>query len=246
MAGASGEATPTTGTPAPAADPPPAADPAPAPAATPEPPPADSPGRLNLTQAQLDDRLSRARAASVRQMGSDFGIENEDQMRAVLERDRAAQTQAETDRQTAMTREQQLQEQLTASQAAQVVAEEAAEMAQFQALIHGTCNQMGIRNTAYAEHMILDAAARSTEDEFDEKAFLEQLLQNPQQAAALGVDGPPTTETGVTTVPGNGVDDPPAPTQPAPPGSTNAMKMTAEQYRAHRASLTGGGGSTFG
>lgn len=165
-------------------------------------------------------------------------------MRAVLERDRAAQAAAETARTESLTREQQLTEELATANAATAQAEEAAELAQFQALIHSTCSSMGIRNTAYAEHMVLDAAMRSTDEEFDEQAYLKSLLEDPAQASALGIVA--TESTGVTTVPGEGNDDPPPADPPAPPGATNAMNMTAEQYRTYRKTITGGGGSTFG
>lgn len=248
MAGASGEAS-TNSDPAapPAADPLPAAPPAADPAPPPADPPADPPAgrRHSLSDAQLDDRLNRARSAHVRGIGSDFGIENEDQMRVVLERDKAAQAQAETDRQASLSREQVLQEQLTTAQAATAQAEEAAEHAEFQALIQSRCNQMGIRNTAYAEHMVLDAALRSTDDEFDEQAYLQTLLEDPAQASALGIVA--TESTGATTVPGHGQDDPPPPTPATPPGPVNAMTMTREEYAAFKRSTgVGGGSNTYG
>ncbi len=254
MAGASGEASTTPAPPAdpPAADPPPAAAAPPATPSAADPPPADPPAdppagqRHSFTQAQLDDRLTRARAAHVRGIGSDFGVENEEQMRIVLERDRAAQAQVEKDRKESLSREQQLQEQLATSQASQAAAEETAEGAQFQALILNRCNQLGIRNTAYAEHMVLDAAVRSTDEEFDEEAYLQELLKDPAQASALGIV---TSEsTGVTTVPGNGQDDPPAVDPKGPPAETDVMEMTTEEYRKFRSGLTGGSGrsSTFG
>lgn len=239
MAEASGEASTTTvptGDP-PAADSPtpPVADPAPA---------ADPPAgrRHSLSDAQMEDRLTRARGAHVRTLGADYGVENEDQLRVVLERDRAAQAAAETARTESLTREQQLQEQLAASQASQAQAEQAAELAEFQALIHSRCSAMGIRNTAYAEHMVLDAAMRSTDEEFDEHAYLQSLLSDPHQAAALGIVA--SEATGATTVPGNGNDDPPPADPPRPPGATDAMSMTKEEYRRHRANLGAGGGST--
>lgn len=251
MAGASGDASTTPADPAapPVADPPPVA--AAPPVADPPPaadPPADPPAgqRHSLSQAQLADRLSRAQQAHVRSIGSDFGVENDDQLRAILERDRAAQAQAETDRQAALTREQQLTEELATSRASQAQAEEAAENAQFQALIHSTCSQLGIRNTGYAEHMVLDAALRSTDEEFDENAYLVNLLKDPAQASALGIAAP-AESTGATTVPGHGQDDPP-PTDPTgPPKATDAMNMSAEEYRRYKAGITGGSGSsTFG
>lgn len=237
MAEASGEAS-TTPPPVdpPAADPPtPVADPAPA---------ADPPAgrRHSLSDAQMEDRLTRARGAHVRTLGADFGVENEDQLRVVLERDRAAQAAAETQRQESLTREQQLTEELATSRAAQAQAEQAAELAEFQALIHSRCSAMGIRNTAYAEHMVLDAAMRSTDEEFDEHAYLQSLLSDPHQAAALGIVA--SEATGATTVPGNGNDDPPPADPPRPPGATDAMSMTKEEYRRHRANLGAGGGST--
>lgn len=241
MAEASGEASPTT---TPAGDPPAPAPPPPL-VTPPADPPADPPaGRHTLSQAQLDDRLNRARGAHVRQLGSDFGIENDDQMRAALERDRAATAAAETARTESLTREQQLTEELATANAAKAQAEEEAELAQFQALIHSRCSAMGIRNTAYAEHMVLDAAMRSMDEEFDEQAYLQGLLADPQQAAALGIVA--TESTGVTTVPGNGNDDAPPADPPAPPGATDVMKMTKEEYRQFRGGLRGGGSSTFG
>lgn len=248
MAEASGEASTTTTPPAaapPAADPPPAA--AAPPAADPAPPPEPPAGRRHsLSDAQLEDRLSRARGAHVRGIGADFGVENEDQLRAILERDRAAQAAAETARTESLTREQQLTEQLATANAATAQAEEAAELAQFQALIHSTCSAMGIRNTAYAEHMVLDAAMRSTDEEFDEQAYLQTLMADPAQASALGIVA--TEATGATTVPGHGQDDPPPATPPpGPPGATNAMAMTKEQYATFRKGLNGGGGgNAFG
>lgn len=211
--------------------------------------PAAPDGQVTMSQAQMADRLKRGNASYLRTLGADFGVENEEQLAAILARDKAAQAKAETDRTAALSREETLQEQLDTANSRASSAEEAQMFAQFQSLILGTCNTLSIRNTAYAEHMVLNAAAE-VEGEFDERAFLENLAKDPKQAAALGIvaSAAPDPVTGATTSPNSDDAPPPPPAGGDGPKVVDASKMTNEEYAAYRARVMGGAatGTAFG
>ena len=217
---------------------PPAPPEPPAPPTPPVTPPVEPPavpptGNITMTSEQLNERMSRARSSHITTLGAEYGIETEADLKKALAERQKQHTEAETARQNALSNEQRLTEVNTTLTAERDAAQEALAQVQFEGAVNGSCAALGIQNTSYAQHLVLEAASAVPDGEtFDERAFLEAQLQDDGQRAALTRQMPVSQPTGVTTVPG-GVNPPPPPGN-NPPEPVNAMNMTKEQFAAHK------------
>lgn len=116
----------------------------------------------------------------------------------------------------------------------------AREQAQMNAHLNEVFAEKGIKNRDYARFQIVNKLASMNDDEvLDERAFLDALATDPQQAVALGLAAPPSTEqprvprlVGPTTSPGVHPGVPPAP--PAGGGGPKvptAFDKSPEEFR---------------
>ena len=221
----------------PPAQPPAAAPPAPAPAAVASP----DEGLQFPNAAALQERMARHTRSELRQL---FGTENVEEIQAQIQAGRAA-AEAEAARRAA---EQTEAERLAAARDAATQRAEQAEaerdQARFERQVTALCSQRGIRNVDYATYAISQAAnSLEAGQELDPAAYLDQLLGDDQQRAALGALV--TTPAPVTTAPTAPGATPPTP-PPAggtPAGPVDVMSMTQEQFEAHKARVGLGGGS---
>lgn len=209
----------------------PGANPAPGtppPAPTvPDPPP--EPAGITLSNAQLTERLDRAKASERKALLKSMGFESEEALRASVKA-------AEDARQAQLTAEQRLNEQLATERARADKAETELTEARFTARLTQLCAARGIVDMDYARYLVEQAAGG--QDNFDAGVFLDQQLQNPQRKLALGVSGPPVVVNSPTT--NSPVNPNLAPPAPAPPngqnGPVDTMKMSATEFKAYERS----------
>ena len=193
-----------------------------------------------MTGEQLNDRLTRDRAAQLQRMG----FENEAQLTEMRNRDKAATDAAETARREQQTREEQLAEDVTTAETARDAAVAERDQLRFESHVAGICATVGVRNLDYATHMIERAAEALPEDqELDVEAYLAERV-NPENAehaqtrAALGIQGAvvPVAAPVTTTGAADGSEPTPPPAGGGSPVPVDAMDMTSEQFQAHLAS----------
>lgn len=195
----------------------------------------DAPDEIRLTSEQLKDRLERSRTSFLRA----HGFASEDDLKALKQRD-TERAKAEDDaRRAALSREQQLQEDLEKERQARVQAEQRATQVQYEREIATACASLGVRNYDYALFEVGRARAAAPADQpFDAAAWLAaQIEAKPAMRAALGLEPETQTVTApVTTTVGNG-PTPPAPRTSGPPAPASAFTMDAETWQAKREAL---------
>lgn len=215
----------TTGDPLP--DPPPPAGDA---------PPAPAP--IQMTSEQLSDRMTRDRSAFLRKMG----VESEEGLTALIERDKAAQDAAEQTKREQRSLAENLQNDLTTRTKERDDALESAEDYRFQNHVSGLCATRGVKNVRYAQFEIAQAAEALPEgQELDAEQWLQERMdpKNEQHGdirKALGVDPPSQTPVPATTIPEAG-----GPPTPPPAGGTvqteDVFGLDATAWRAKQESL---------
>ncbi len=191
-----------------------------------------------MTSEQLNARLVRERGTYLRSLG----FESEEQLRQYqqveLER-QAAEAAARRDQQS---REQNLQEDVTAREAERDAALAEAETLRFHGHVTEICAALGVRNTDYAMHLIERAAEVTPEGEqLDVEAYLRERI-DPEQAqhaamrAALGIEATTTTTVPITTT---GANPPPPPPPPGnrEPGDFDAMEADSKAWAARMEGL---------
>lgn len=226
-----------------------ASSPPPAPVVPPLTPPAPAPApngnggngqpfAVFDNQAALEDRLARAQRAGFREQ---FGTDDPAEVRSRLERLKKLEDE-EAERQRAQLSDQQrLQADLDAEKAKRAAAEAERDQVKFESIVARSCAGHGIKNVAYAQFTVAQAAeALPDGQQIDVDKYLQELLSKQEYRGAFGIAAA-VTETQpapVTTSPNPGTPPPPP---PAPGGGTapgvDAMTMKPEDFRAHLAKL---------
>ena len=177
-----------------------------------------------MSSTQLADRMAQANRAQLRELG----FESVEQLTAMRDRDAAAVTAAEEARRATLSREQTLQEDVTARTAERDTFEAERDDLRFQSHVSTICATMGVKNVGYAQHLIEQQAAGMGEnEELDVQAFLAERVdpgngQHAANRAALGLEAPVVT----TPVPFTNTGDDPPPTPP-PAGGGNPTGFDA-------------------
>ena len=196
----------------------PAATPA-TPQPAPVPPVAGAPNQVDPDW--LNERLERAKKSAFKEA---FGVGDPAEIKKRLEYAAEAQKREEEAKKAQMTEVERLKAEK--AEADRIAAENAqkAEQAQLRANCFQVFAQKGIKNFDYGFHIITQrlAAATATGEEVDQGAFLDEVIKDPMQRAALGIADvsaiatqgqQPTTQTRVipaTTTPNTQL----APNQP--------------------------------
>lgn len=207
---------------------PPTPGPTPPNAPAPDAPPDDD--RIVMTKEALSARLTRATRSAFK---NEFGTEDPAEVKAKLEQLSKYEAEKEKERLESLSREQQLSEEVAREKAARTAAEKEAATARFEA----QTSRLGIKNHDYAAFKIATAMnAHTGTEKFDERAYLDSLLTNRQERAALGIeDGPiPTVPVVPSTSPGNG-NAPPPPPAGAPKTPKTAYDMSATEWQEFKA-----------
>jgi hypothetical protein len=206
-----------------------------APAVTPAPetPPDDD--RIVLTKEALGQRLDRAKRSALK---AEFGTEDTAEIKSKLEALAKYEAEREEARKAAMSREQQLAEEVAREKAAREKAEQEAATARFEAHTSRMYAELGIKNHDYATFKLANAiSAHTGEGKFDDRKFLDELLADRRERVALGLDEAPATAVPVTpkdTTPGVG-QAPPPPSAGAPRANKTAFDMSPQEWAAFQA-----------
>lgn len=215
--------------------------PAPAPPA-PAPAPANGGGQpfaVFNTQDQFEQRLQREARSQIRAV---TGIEDPAEIKARLDRLTALEAEEENRRRAALSKEEQLQTDLSKANERAMRAEQERDAERFRATVAAECATAGVKNVRYAQFVIGEHRNSLSKDQqaaLDVKGYLGELLKADEYKTALGVAVPAPTEvrTPVNTSPNpEGNPPPPARTNGAPPAKS-AMEMTDAEWRAHKATL---------
>ncbi|MEE9533813.1 MAG: hypothetical protein V3W06_05305 [Acidimicrobiia bacterium] len=217
-----------------------AAPPAP-PAAPPAPPAAPAAdGPIHMTNDQLNERVSRGRAAMLKKHG--FGSEAE--LKAQQDELKALREAEVTRKQAEMTELEKTQTELATLKSQQEAQAEAFAQQQFESTVNGHCAKLGIANTEYAQFDVEQAAGKLSEgEELDVEAHLKKRLENPQHKAAFGIvePAPQQVEQGAQTTPA--LPNQLLPAQPPaggpPAAQKNVMDMDPQEFAAYQASVHG-------
>lgn len=176
----------------------------------------------------LNGRMDRHYNAQLKKR---FDGMTEEEIANAIAESRKLKEEAEARRREQLSKEERIQEELQKTNAALQTAEERREEAELKMHITEICAGRGIKNLRYARYH-LEEIARSTPEgeQFDEEAALDALLENPQERAALGVDGPPSEERSpVSTSPVQGAS--PTSAEPRSGGPKDAFEEDAESFR---------------
>lgn len=205
-----------------------------APAAPAAPPAPTEEAPITMTSAQLAERNTRAARAT---MKKEFGTDDPAEVKAKLDRLAKLETDAEESRKAALSREAKLEEDLKAEKAKRETAESERSQARFDAHVQGVCAKNGIRNTEYATFRLASAHAAG-DAAFDEAKFMRDLLADPKERMALGIEDVQKVrvETEKLTTTANGL---PAPTAPAAnqQETKDAFGMTPADWQKRKAQL---------
>lgn len=213
--------------------------PAPAPGAPASAPPVEE--TISLTTSQLNDRMERARRALVKK---ELGVDDLDAAKAKLARLAELEKGEEERKRAALSEQEKLQADLTAERAARAKAEAAAEQARVDLHLSRLFAKHGIRNADYATFCVMNRLnALGETEELDEEAFVQELLKNPRERIALGLDepgaaaapptlvqAPPTT----TSTPGTAPKPPPVNPAVAP---KSAYDLDPQSWAKRKAEL---------
>ena len=216
---------------------PPAPTPAPTPPAptppTPPAPPEPDPGTINLTSAQLKERLDRSHAARLREAG----LGSDAELQELIARDKKRKEDEEAARLASLSREQVLTEQKTKAEAEAAESKALLARATFERHVTGVCARMGVKNTDYAMFDV-ERAAEALPDgqELDVEGYLkERMEKSPEARAALGMAPDQVVPVPVTTTPGGAPPVPPAPGAPGAP--KDAFGMSTAEWQQRQAAL---------
>jgi len=224
---------------APVVEPPatPPVPPAPAepPAALVTPPPPES---ITLTSTQLDERLKRAQSTDRARWLKEQGFESEEAFTARMKAFEESNAAAEEARRLEMSELEKYKADLatanaatTAAEAATKAANEDAKAARTEAHLRREFADRGIVNADYAFHLVDKAVAELAEGAtLNEVEFLNGLVADETQKAALGMVAAPPVEGLATTTP-------PVVVTPPPPTSApgfDAMTATDAEWQAHK------------
>jgi hypothetical protein len=225
---------------------PPASNANPTPPASGDPaPPSDGATTLTLSQAAFNERLERAQKSAQKALLEDLGVKDPEELKAAFDAAKAAQAAAEEAKRKEMSEIERLQADLAAlkeanaSEAqARATAEKQAEALRVQNHLQQLFAERGIKNTKYAMFLVEQEKSKLEGDNtLDEAKFLDDLAEDPSEAAALGLkaasDAPTEPRDANTTNPRTGPD-------PAPDdgdGSFDAMSADPEALKKRLAQL---------
>lgn len=188
----------------------------------------------------LPGRLEQAKRSAWRELG----FESAEQARQMRDQFAELQKAQEEAKRAEMSEIERYKADLEAQKlAAQQYQEQVAEL-RFQNDLNQACFSSGIKNTAYAQFLIQQEAAKMEPDApVDMAALVSKFSADPTHQAALGIQvapvavDTPATTTPATTSPGYQPGQNNAPANPV----TDVMSMTPEQYRAHKLARFGVG-----
>jgi len=212
-------------------------DPPPQPQRGAEPPDTSTP---DSDPPWLPKRLERAKQAAKLEIAKASGFDSIEAFEAwQAQAKEAMQAQEEAKRQQ-MSELERLKADLAARDARLAEAESQAKQAQLEAEgarieahIQRLCAERGIKNADYVFWKLEQAAsALGDDDELDEVKFLDDLVKDEAQRAALGVSSAPQPRPADTSPPQGG----PHP-KPEDQGQFDALKLSDEEWRAHKAKL---------
>ena len=211
-------------------------------------PPAAGEEVIKLTPQQLSQRLERAVRSYVRKLG----LESPDELAQAIQRLREMEQQEEERRKAQMSEVERLQAELAELKRAQEQAAEEAERARVEAHLTRLFAEKGIRNHDYATWKLMQAVNElEDDDELDEEKFLQQLMEDPKERIALGIEEPPVTTQApeqheqkapvpvpATTTPATGPGQAPPPPKPGEgtPVKT-AFDLSPEEWAKRKAEL---------
>lgn len=207
------------------------------PAPTDDPKPPDE--ELRFSREAFDKRLERERGKAQADFLKSMGFESMEayeQWKADRDAEEEAKAQAEREKLSEIERYKadlaEAQKKVDEANAAQKAAAEEAEAARVEAHLHSVFAAKGIKNTDYAFFKI-ESKLNSLPDgeELDENAFLDELLADATEAAALGAGdfkGKPVPAT--TTQPKTG----PAPKPPGANPNKHASEMDDAEWKAFK------------
>jgi len=230
-------AVPVPGAPDPAPDPGAAQPAAPDPGAAPPAAPSE-PEQISMPKEAFDKRLEQATRAGVASALKELGFEDAAAAKAFKAEAGKAAKAAEEARRAEMTELEKYKADVeaatlktTEAEARAVAAEEDAEASRIEAHVSGLIAARGIGNPDYAFFKLEQACALLEEGEdLDEANFLDQLVADEKQRAALGFEvADPTARPAETAAGKTGPDPIPA----GPDGDFDAMTATPEEMRAH-------------
>lgn len=208
----------------------PAATPAPAPEPASE--PASQPFAVFGSSEEFQGRLDQAKRSFLKE----HGLESPEQLAQLIEAQKAAEAKAEEDRRAQMSELEQEREARAKYEAQAQEAMDAKEEAELRAHIYMVCAEKGIKNHDYAFYALTNKLTSMSEDEeLDEGVFFDELMADPQGAAALGMPQQVRAQGASTTIDDKG----PAPT-PAGGGEPevrDANKMSKAEFSKYLAGL---------
>jgi hypothetical protein len=189
-----------------------------------------------MTSEQLDERLSRARSAHLREL---FGTDDPTEIKAQISKAKELEEAEEQRKREQLSKEEQLQADLEAERARAAAAQEERDAVAFENHITRTCAELGVKNVDFAMWEVARKADELPDGEqLDAKEHLQSLLENDQSRAALGVTAPVTTEpTPATTSPAGGPGAEPNPDQGPPAPDGDVFNMNKEDWAAKKARL---------
>jgi hypothetical protein len=221
-----GEPTPQVNVQTPPQAPPPAAAP---PAAAP-------PEILTLPKATFDDRLNRAKNSAQKKLLEQFGFNTIEEMEAWKKsHDKVAeeaeqkrlQELSEVERAKELAAKAEQEKQIAEQQYQQVLQEK--EDAEIRAQVIRVCAAKNIKNVDYAMYKLSIACANlpGEDDVLDENEYLDKLLADPQEKAALGIETKHTPANTSTT-------DAPPPKADGRDMTVDATALSDEDWQKHK------------
>jgi len=158
--------------------------PAPAPTGAPAPQPSPhADNEVRMTQAQLDERLERGFKAM---LSKQFGTNDPSQLQAMINEANDLKAKAEEQRKAEMSAVERAQAEKAELEQKMTALQQQHEDMVWQNDLRRECMSLGIKDYAYADYRIREAAARVGDDEdFDVTAFLKTDMV--ERAAAYGM-----------------------------------------------------------
>ncbi len=213
---------------------------APAPVLTPPtPPPAPAPGvqpfATFTTQDQFTERVQREARSLMR---TQLGVEPEEAAANLTRLKELEAAQQERDRAN-MTELERLRTDLAAANARADEAAAERDEVRFRGHVAGIAAKMGIRNVDYAIFVAAGAAeALPDGQQLDVEQHFTGLLEQANYKGAFGIEAAPVpVPVPVTSAPAPGAPPAAPPVPGAEPPKKDAMSMSSEEFRTHKATL---------
>ena len=177
------------------------------------------------------DAFNKRMEREARRILKEQGIEDPAAVKQMLDDYAKIKAAQEEERKKQMTEVDRMREERNQFETSSKEAMSRAEEAELKAHLFQVFAEKGIRNFDYAFYKVSSKLAGLGEtEELDERAYLDELLANETEKAALGLAAPaapaqPVQRQGVTTTdPAKGPTAPPAGGNPPPPADAFSMK----------------------